>query len=135
MLKLGSAPDSWGIWFAGDPKQLPWQRFLDELSEVGYRWTELGPYGYLPTDPDVLARELEVRNLGVAGGFVKFDLEAPDIWTTAAAAVDETSAFVWQVGGEYIVIIDKLGNRILGLFDVEYIFDLDTCEFLVGSCG
>ena len=108
MLKLGSAPDSWGIWFADDPKQLPWQRFLDELSEVGYRWTELGPYGYLPSDPDVLARELEARSLGVAAGFVKFDLEAPDIWTTAGPEVDETSAFVRQVGGEYLVIIDEL---------------------------
>ena len=49
-LRLGSAPDSWGVWFPSDPKQIPWQRFLDEIAEAGYEWTELGPYGYLPTD-------------------------------------------------------------------------------------
>jgi inosose dehydratase len=108
MLKLGSAPDSWGIWFADDPKQMPWQRFLDELSGVGYRWTELGPYGYLPSDPDVLARELAARNLGLAAGFVKFDLEAPEIWTTAGPEVEEISAFVRRLGSEYLVIIDEL---------------------------
>jgi inosose dehydratase len=67
-LALGSCPDSWGVWFADDPKQTPWQRFLDELSGVGYEWLELGPYGYLPTDPHQLQDELAARNLKVAGG-------------------------------------------------------------------
>src|SRR5215469_1290528 len=26
-IKLGSAPDSWGVWFANDPRQTPWPRF------------------------------------------------------------------------------------------------------------
>src|SRR3954468_23617196 len=67
-LRLGSCPDSWGVWFADDPKQTPWQRFLDELSGVGYEWVELGPYGYLPTDPSQLQDELAARKLKVAGG-------------------------------------------------------------------
>ena len=40
-LALGSCPDSWGVWFADDPRQPPWQRFLDELAGVGYEWLEL----------------------------------------------------------------------------------------------
>ena len=60
-LALGSCPDSWGVWFADDPRQTPWQRFLDELAGVGYEWLELGPYGYLPTDPARLADELDRR--------------------------------------------------------------------------
>ena len=36
-LRLGSCPDSWGVWFADDPLQTPWHRFLDELAEVGLR--------------------------------------------------------------------------------------------------
>jgi inosose dehydratase len=67
-LRLGSCPDSWGVWFADDPRQTPWNRFLDELAGVGYEWLELGPYGYLPTDPSQLADELGSRNLKVAGG-------------------------------------------------------------------
>lgn len=60
-IKVGSAPDSWGVWFADDPRQTPWDRFLDEISEADYKWLELGPYGYLPTDPTTLRRELDRR--------------------------------------------------------------------------
>ncbi len=40
---LGTAPDSWGVWFPEDPVQTPWERFLDELAAAGYEWLELGP--------------------------------------------------------------------------------------------
>lgn len=107
-LKLGSAPDSWGVWFPDDPKQTPWSRFLDEIVEAGYRWTELGPFGYLPTDPDVLERELGSRGLGLAGGFVKFDLEDPEAWRLAEPELDELGIFLRRLGGEFLVIIDEL---------------------------
>ena len=55
---VGSAPDSWGVWFPDDPDQTPYTRFLDEVADSGYRWIELGPYGYLPTDPQKLSDEL-----------------------------------------------------------------------------
>jgi inosose dehydratase len=67
-LRLGTCPDSWGVWFADDPRQIPWHRFLDEVAEVGYEWLELGPYGYLPTGPAQLEDELGRRALKVAGG-------------------------------------------------------------------
>ena len=66
-LRLGSCPDSWGVWFPDDPSQTPWHRFLDELAEAGYRWLELGPYGYLPTDPARLRDEVDRRGLRVSG--------------------------------------------------------------------
>lgn len=69
-LRLGTAPDSWGVWFPDDPKQVPWHRFLDEVQQAGYRWIELGPYGYLPTDPARLRDELDNRGLRLSGGAV-----------------------------------------------------------------
>lgn len=107
-MRLGSAPDSWGIWFANDPRQMPWTRFLDELAEAGYKWTELGPYGYLPTDPQVIARELEARQLGLAAGFVKFDLEDPRAWERTEPILERISPFVRALGGDYLVILDEL---------------------------
>ena len=50
-LIIGSAPDSWGVWHADDPAQVHWSVFLDEVAAAGYTWIELGPFGYLPTDP------------------------------------------------------------------------------------
>ena len=57
-LHLGTAPDSWGIWFPDDPKQPHWSTFLDEVVESGFRTIELGPFGYLPTHPEQLKDEL-----------------------------------------------------------------------------
>src|ERR1039457_7712368 len=68
-ITIGTAPDSWGVWFPSDPKQTPWHRFLDEVVEAGFEWIELGPYGYLPTDIEVLRHELNRRRLKVSGTF------------------------------------------------------------------
>ena len=62
-LRLGTAPDSWGVWFPDDPRQVSWSRYLDEVREAGYALTELGPFGYLPTEPARLRDELEARGL------------------------------------------------------------------------
>ena len=77
-LTIGSAPDSWGVWFGDDARQTPWQRFLDEIAEAGYEWMELGPFGYLPTDVKVLKPELDKRGLKVTGSFVEGDLSNPE---------------------------------------------------------
>lgn len=69
-LRLGTAPDSWGVWFPDDPHQVPWHRFLDEAAAAGYTLIELGPYGYLPTDPEHLRDELGRRGLTLTGGAV-----------------------------------------------------------------
>ena len=67
-LTLGTAPDSWGVWFPDDPHQVTWQQYLDELPRAGYLWTELGPQGFLPQDPARLRDELDRRGLKVCGG-------------------------------------------------------------------
>ncbi len=66
-LRLGTAPDSWGVWFPDDPKQVPWPRFLDEAAAAGYTAVELGPFGYLPTHPEQLRDELGRRGLTLTG--------------------------------------------------------------------
>src|SRR3954464_14020015 len=69
-LKLGTAPDSWGVWFPEDPHQVTWRQYLDEVARAGYVWTELGPQGFLPQDPEQLRDELGSRGLQVCGGTV-----------------------------------------------------------------
>ena len=69
-IRVGTAPDSWGVWFPNEPTQVPWDRFLDEVEASGYHWIELGPFGYLPTDPKRLEDELGKRNLKLTAGTV-----------------------------------------------------------------
>jgi len=56
---------------------IPYAQFLDELAETGYEGTELGPWGYLPTDPQALKEELSRRGLGLVGAFLPIALADP----------------------------------------------------------
>jgi inosose dehydratase len=104
-IRVGSAPDSWGVWFPDDPEQVPWQRFLDEVSACGYEWIELGPYGYLPTDPAQLSDELAARNLKVSAGTVFEHLHRPDSWDAVWSQVRDVAALTEAVGGTHVVVI------------------------------
>jgi inosose dehydratase len=109
-LRLGSCPDSWGVWFADDPAQTPWHRFLDELAEAGYRWLELGPYGYLPTDPARLREEVERRGLRVSGQAVFGGLHNPDKWHQDLADARRVAELVTAMGGTHVVLLpDDVG--------------------------
>jgi len=112
-LALGSCPDSWGVWFADDPRQPPWQRFLDELAGVGYEWLELGPYGYLPTDPARLADELDRRGLTVAGGTMHGEsgLHRRGDWPAIEAKTRKVAELTAAVGGRHLVFVPVPGYR------------------------
>lgn len=106
--KIGTGPDSWGVWFADDPKQIPWRRFLDEVVEAGYEWIELGPYGYLPTDLSTLHAELDRRSLKVCGTFTLANLEEPSAWPEVERQALGGGALVAALGGEFMLLIDDL---------------------------
>jgi inosose dehydratase len=109
-LRLGSCPDSWGVWFPDDPSQTPWHRFLDELVEAGYRWLELGPYGYLPTDPARLRDEVGRRGLRVSGQAVFGGLHNPDKWDQDLADARGVAELVVAMGGTHVVLLpDDVG--------------------------
>jgi inosose dehydratase len=103
---VGTAPDNWGVWFPSDAKQTPWNRFMDEVQQAGYEWIELGPYGYLPTDPQTLRSELDKRGLKVSGTFVMNHLEDADKWDAIEAEADRVGALIQAMGGKFMVLID-----------------------------
>jgi inosose dehydratase len=113
-IKVGTGPDSWGVWFADDPKQIPWQRYLDEVVEAGYEWTELGPYGYLPTDPVSLRKELESRQLKLAGAFVINHLEDPSLFSQLEQQATEAGELVAALGAKFLVLIDATYTNMSG---------------------
>ncbi|MFE4607051.1 sugar phosphate isomerase/epimerase family protein [Streptomyces niveus] len=116
-IRVGSAPDSWGVWFPDDPQQVPWRRFLDEVALAGYEWIELGPYGYLPTDPARLADETASRGLKVSAGTVFTGLHhGPAVWDRTWAHVADIAALTKEMGADHLVVIpsfwrdDKTGQ-------------------------
>jgi inosose dehydratase len=72
--RVGNAPVSWAVYEADRPN-LPFGSVLDQIAAAGYEGTELGPYGYLPTNPERLAKELALRGLSLGSSFVPLPLE------------------------------------------------------------
>jgi inosose dehydratase len=105
------------VWFPDDPRQVPWQRFLDEVAHAGYEWIELGPYGYLPTDPARLTEETARRGLKVSAGTVFTGLHrGPAVWDETWAHVSDIAALTQAMGASHLVVIpsfwrdDKTGR-------------------------
>jgi inosose dehydratase len=52
----------------------PYEIVLDEMAATGYAGTELGQWGFMPTQPAALAAELSRRHLAMTGAFVPVEL-------------------------------------------------------------
>lgn len=107
MNKIATAPISWGVceipeW--GD--LLQYEQVLDEIAAAGYEGTELGPFGYLPTDRDALRRELEKRSLTLVGAF--YPVRLNDVRTHAAVITGaaDTAKLLADLGASVLVLAD-----------------------------
>lgn len=109
-LLVGTAPDSWGVWFPDDDKQTPWSRFLDEVASAGYHYIELGPYGYLPTDSARLKDEIAARHLEVSAGtvFTAFHRESAEEREATWEQAHRVARLTQEVGGEHVVVIPAM---------------------------
>jgi inosose dehydratase len=107
-ITIGTAPDSWGVWFPSDPEQLPASQFLRDVAEAGYGLIELGPYGYLPRDPAELQDQLDEHGLRVLAGTVSEHLHRPDSWDDVWTQVTNVAALTKAVGGKHIVVLAEV---------------------------
>ena len=75
-IRLANAPCSWGtLEFAGlTGNQIGYSQMLDELTQAGYIGTELGDWGYMPTNSQQLRQEMSSRGLTLCGAFVPIEL-------------------------------------------------------------
>jgi inosose dehydratase len=77
--RIAAAPISWGVCeVPGWGHQLSPERVLAEMREVGLAATELGPDGFLPTEPDAMAQVLAEHRLEAVGGFVPVVMHDPE---------------------------------------------------------
>jgi inosose dehydratase len=77
--RVAGAPISWGVCeVPGWGYQLRPDRVLTEMREVGLAATEFGPDGFLPAEPESLAKVLSDHHLTAVGGFTPTVLHRPD---------------------------------------------------------
>jgi len=85
--RLAAAPISWGVCeVPGWGLQLPPERVLAEMVQLGIDATELGAQGWLPLDGAAARAELDRFGLRLVGGFVPLVVHEPDLGATREQA-------------------------------------------------
>lgn len=88
-INICGAPCCWGVDDVKNPYLPPWKRVLKEAGEAGYRAIELGPYGYLPIDTEVVSAELKKHELAIVAGTIFDDLVAADNYQSLLRQTEE----------------------------------------------
>jgi inosose dehydratase len=107
-IRIANAPCSWGVIEGIEGETAGYTRVLDEMAETGYIGTELGDWGFMPTDPDQLKAELDARGLALMGSWVSVWLHDRSRHESSADDAVRTAKQLARVGGKNAVVV--LGN-------------------------
>lgn len=106
-MRLGNAPVSWGVFeVEGLSADVSYPVVMDEIAAAGYTGTELGPWGFYPTEPEPLRNELARRGLTLASAFVPVDLTDPSKHEAARADVLKVADLLRAMGTTEVVLAD-----------------------------
>ncbi|MBI3850292.1 MAG: TIM barrel protein [Verrucomicrobia bacterium] len=113
VIPVANAPCSWGVLEFDLPgAALGFAQVLDEIHETGYAGTELGDWGFMPTEPVALKRELNVRGLALLGAFVPVAFAEESAHADGAARAVKTARLMADAVGTlpFIVLADDNGK-------------------------
>ncbi len=113
MIHVANAPCSWGVLeFGLEGKTAGYAQVLDEMRETGFAGTELGDWGFMPTDPAQLKLELDRRELALLGAFVPVDFSNPEAHAAGQEVALRTARLLAAAGGpqDFIVLADDNGH-------------------------
>jgi inosose dehydratase len=113
-IQVANAPCSWGVLeFSelSESRGAACQRVLTEIAEAGYAGTELGDWGFMPTDPAALRELLELHELELVGAFVPVALSRRSAHEDGVEAALRTARLVVAVAPQaFIVLADDNGT-------------------------
>ncbi len=113
MIKIANAPCSWGaLEFDMDGKAPEYLQVLSEMKETGYEGTELGDWGFMPTDPAELKKILLDYDLNLLGAFVPAALSDVKEQITGKELELKTAQLMYDAGFKdaFIVLADDNGT-------------------------
>ncbi|MHB8413600.1 MAG: TIM barrel protein [Candidatus Acidiferrales bacterium] len=106
-IHFASAPVSWGVQDDPSPAwEQPYECILDEILSAGYAGTELGPYGYFPTDPQVLGENLKRRQMFLLSSFVPVPIADPLTKGKVLDHIRKVGALLSALGAKLLVLSD-----------------------------
>src|SRR6266850_6391355 len=105
-IKIANAPCSWGVLEFDLPGEaLGYGQVLDEIHDSGYTGTELGDWGFMPTEPAELRSELDARQLAMVGAFVQAGFSDPQTHARGAETAVRTAKLLAAVEGKSPFIV------------------------------
>lgn len=116
-IQVANAPCSWGtLEFEGmDQEWIEYRQMLDELVATGYTATELGDWGFMPTDPETLKMELRQHDLVMLGSFVGVPLKYAERHAQGEAEALKIARLLASVASDiwspYLVLADDNGTE------------------------
>lgn len=113
MIKIANAPCSWGaLEFELEGKPLGYDQVLSEIVETGYEGTELGDWGFMPTDPNTLKNKLEEKKLELLGAFVPVAMTQQEKHGAGVETALKTAGLMYEAGykNAFIVLADENGT-------------------------
>jgi inosose dehydratase len=109
--RIAGAPITWGVCeVPGWGHQMSPERVLGEMAEIGLRATELGPDGFLPTDPAELRRALASSGLALVGAFVPLVLHVPSVLGSELARMMRQADLLATAGAPVVVLSAATGS-------------------------
>jgi len=141
MIKIANAPCSWGVLeFDLEGEAAGYVQVLDEIAETRYRGTELGDWGFMPTDPVELRKQVHARGLTLLGAFVPVMLKDPTTHADGVSAAVRTARLLAEAEGEtpFIVLADdngKIPARTLNAGRIQPEHGLSEAEWAVFAEG
>jgi inosose dehydratase len=127
---FAAAPDSWGVLdYPGPSWNQSYEKMLDEMVAAGYTGTELGPYGFFPTEVEVLRPQLEKRNLKLLASFVPVPLSDRASAKLAVEQIMKVGDLLAALKAPFLVLADAQSperDRISGRVPVDGSASLTT---------
>ncbi|WP_052665947.1 sugar phosphate isomerase/epimerase family protein [Nitriliruptor alkaliphilus] len=110
--RVAGAPITWGVCEVPDwGVQLPPDRVLGDIAQLGLTAIEAGPEGFLPSEAGAVHQLLDRYGLGLVGGFVPAPLHLPERRDDALAAVQRQAAFLGATGAELLILAAATGSE------------------------
>jgi inosose dehydratase len=107
-IRVAAAPINWGVWRL-DPASPTSDQMLDSIADADYEGCELGPVGYLASEPEDVARRFAPRGLEMVAAYVATDLARP-LSPAFCQEVQAVAAILAAGDGKVLLLGDAMSD-------------------------
>ena len=105
-LMIGNAPCSWGVFYP-ENNPLKYDKYLMKISEIGYKYSELGPLGYFKDDTIIIKDLLANLNIQISGAAHVHTFADLSMFDKLKLNVNKISNILLNLNSTNLILMDK----------------------------